>query len=77
MFDFWGTTYLLLICINMECLCFKLQFGHLIPETDTHGGRKNKGDRGREEMKKERAQSRKKTSKEKVNKGHGTETEMD
>lgn len=61
----------------MECLCFKLQFGHLVPEMDTHGGRQNEGDRGREEMKKERAQSRKKTSKEKVNKGYGTETEMD
>lgn len=28
-------SYLLLICIYMECFGFKLEFGHLVPEFDT------------------------------------------
>lgn len=55
-------TYLLLICIYMECLCFKLEFGHLLPEFEiqrqTSAHRRGKSDHKRREANREKEMER-------------------
>lgn len=43
-------TYLLLICIYMECLCFELEFGHLVPEFETQRDKTEDGQTEKERM---------------------------
>lgn len=51
-------SYLLLICIYMECLCFKLEFGHFLPEMKRRDRSQRRRRGGRRQRQKQRERRR-------------------